>query len=224
MFATITHGRRIQAFQGYCATRLPYRRAFVASTSRRLKPPPVVGDKQRSTTVSLSSMPFDSSTTTKTYSIQATGQRSKTESTTNTGHVLKTDVPKSMGGTDAAPQPVETLLAAWIGCTQATAIFVGRQMDPRLLIDKMEFDVQAFRDERGALTLPINETPTVASRIHTIRGTIRVFGKGKEGNLIADDRLQLLAEQTEVRCPVANMMIASGCQMDVEWINGNASV
>ena len=44
-----------------------------------------------------------------------------------------------MGGANLAPQPVETLLAALIGCTQATALFVGRQLG--VVIDKMEFDI-----------------------------------------------------------------------------------
>ena len=82
--------------------------------------------------------------------------------TTSTGHTIQTDVPIKMGGKNEAPQPVELLLAAFIGCTQATALFVGRQMKPdRIILDKMEFDIQAVRDEQGALSLPIDQDPKV---------------------------------------------------------------
>eukprot|EP00526_Cylindrotheca_closterium_P021624 CAMPEP_0113655266 /NCGR_PEP_ID=MMETSP0017_2-20120614/29604_1 /TAXON_ID=2856 /ORGANISM="Cylindrotheca closterium" /LENGTH=104 /DNA_ID=CAMNT_0000568481 /DNA_START=71 /DNA_END=381 /DNA_ORIENTATION=+ /assembly_acc=CAM_ASM_000147 len=64
----------------------------------------------------------------KSYKLEGTGEGTKVEITTNTGHSLATDIPKPMGGKDTAPQPVETLLASWMGCTQATALFVGRHL------------------------------------------------------------------------------------------------
>ena len=132
---------------------------------------------------------------------------------TNTHHTLQTDIPKSMGGTNTAPQPVETLLAALLGCTQATAIFVARQLQLEIL--KMEFDdMVAIRDEQGALSLPIDKVPDIPSRVQEITGTVRVYTP----ETIPMEKLELLKEQTEARCPVANMMIASGCQMNVEWV------
>ena len=87
----------------------------------------------------------------KKYRLDGVGRRSKVEIKTNTGHNLSTDVPKKMGGGDTAPQPVETLLAAWMGCTQATALFVGRQMSPRILIDSLEFEeIEAVREPSQA--------------------------------------------------------------------------
>jgi putative redox protein len=162
----------------------------------------------------------------KSYRLDGVGRGSKVEIRTNTGHNLSTDVPKKMGGGDTAPQPVETLLAAWMGCTQATALFVGRQMSPRrILIDSLEFqDIEAFRDERGALSLPIEETPTIPSRIHRITGVIRVVVSTRNKGPLSADQLELLKEQTEIRCPVANMMIASGCSMEVEWVDATAVI
>jgi uncharacterized OsmC-like protein len=173
---------------------------------------------------------------------------------TNTGHVLQTDLPKRMGGQDTAPQPVEMLLAAWMGCTQATALFVGRLLLKNhpagggVSIDCIEFDnITAFRDERGALALPIDQNPSVISRLQRVTGTITVHAlcqqqqqdrEGKHGNSnnnnnksntsnvmlgISKEQLLVLKEQTELRCPVANMMIASGCVMDVEWVIGSSS-
>ena len=155
----------------------------------------------------------------KRYELRGIGRNSMVEMHTNTGHTLKTDVPKKMGGTDVAPQPVETLLAALIGCTQATSIFVGRNMTPRIFIDRMEFDLRADRDERGALAMPIDKTPDIPARLTSIHGMIRVFAKSP----LSISELKLLSEQTEARCPVANMVIASGCVMHVEWVDGNSA-
>ena len=157
----------------------------------------------------------------KSYHISGQGRGSAVEMTTDTGHELSTDLPKKMGGTDTAPQPVEHLLAALIGCAQATAIFVGRSMKPRLLIDKIEFDIRAHRDARGALQQPIDETPSIPARLQYVSGTAKVFFKGSAN--ISPEQLHLLGEQTEARCPVANMMLASGCTMDIQWENGSPS-
>ena len=161
----------------------------------------------------------------KKYSLQGkTSPESKSGVTvqTDTGHTIQTDLPLRMGGKNLAPQPVETLLAAWMGCTQATALFVGRQMKPeRLALERLEFEnIEAVRDERGALQLPVNESPKVPSRIQQVSGTILVFAA--KAKAIKAAEMDILREQTEQRCPVANMMIASGCHMQVEWIDGNA--
>ena len=153
----------------------------------------------------------------KSYHIEGVGQKSHVSLQTNTGHTIRTDVPKHMGGNDTAPQPVETLLAALIGCTQATAVFVGRNMEPRLVIDYLEFDIDAHRDERGALEMPITQKPSIRARLQTIQGTIKVYLK--KGSL-NESQLEILAEQTEARCPVANMILASGCAMNIKWLIG----
>jgi putative redox protein len=144
---------------------------------------------------------------------------SVTVHTVNMHHTLQTDLPKTMGGDNLAPQPVETLLAAWIGCTQATALFVGRQMMGSVQIDKMNFDIMAFRDERGALQLPIEITPEVPSRLLEIKGTIQLYTP----SMLSEELLEILKEQTEARCPVANMLIQSGCEMNVNWVAKTSS-
>ena len=63
----------------------------------------------------------------KLYSITGTTQGTTSTSQTR-GHTLRTDTPPSGGGKDTAPQPVETLLAALIGCEGATADFVARML------------------------------------------------------------------------------------------------
>ena len=156
----------------------------------------------------------------KSYRLSGVGKGTKVEISTDTGHFLSTDIPKTMGGTDSAPQPVETLLAAWMGCTQATALFVGRQLPDNRVVVELDFEnIRAFRDERGALQLPINDIPEVPSRLNRITGTIKV--SSSKGDPLSTEQIQLLQQQTEIRCPVANMMIASGCSIDVKWINAS---
>lgn len=141
------------------------------------------------------------------------------------GHTIMTDLPRNMGGNDNAPQPVEYLLAAWAGCTQATALFVSRHnmqhynSNDRYSLERLEFvNVKATRDERGALALPVDQPPPISSRIHTITGTIVIWP-----SLSSDKDLDWLKEQTELRCPIANMLVASGCHMNVQWVNGGSA-
>lgn len=157
-----------------------------------------------------------------TYSVTGTGCGSKVTMQNKSGMEMATDVPQKFGGTETAPTPVETLLAALIGCEQATSQYVGRSMNPRLLIDKIEFDLKMDRDARGALELPIEQTPSISACPKRCYGTATVFLRG-EGKTISLDQLALLKEQTEARCPVANMLKASGCPMDIVWVDGNDS-
>ena len=166
----------------------------------------------------ISSASADEEVHRKHYSITGVGQRSKVTCKTNTNHTLEADIPTKMGGADSAPQPVEHLLAALLGCTQATAVYVGRMMTPRLLIDKIDFEIDAYRDERGALSLPITEAPPIPARLQRVSGSVVVHFK--DGVDVSDEQLRILGEQTEQRCPVANMMHASGCIMDMKWKNG----
>lgn len=165
----------------------------------------------------------------KNYHLVGTGSASNTKIKTSTKHEIVTDVPKSMGGSNLAAQPVEYLLASYIGCTQATALFVGRNMVPRLLIDRIEYDIHGDRDQDGAIgCLPINEDsefPSAPARLSAINGQITVYAKNRKGDqmLLTKNELNLLEIHTERRCPVANMITMSGCEINVKWIDGNAS-
>ncbi len=79
-----------------------------------------------------------------------------------------TDLPLAAGGCDEAAQPVEMLIASLLGCKAATARFVARHLWPRAHngIDAIEFiDVEAARDDRGALHLPIDQEAPVSSTL-----------------------------------------------------------
>ena len=138
---------------------------------------------------------------------------------TTTGHSLSTGLPAKQGGDDSAPQPVEMLLAALLGCKTATAHFVARHAWPRPhnKIERMTFvDVVAERDERGALSLPLHKPPPVTAALVRVSGTCLVVPS--TGANIHDEDVRLLGHEVERRCPVAAMFHASGCEMNIQWV------
>jgi len=156
-----------------------------------------------------------------TYVVTGTGRGNKVTMTNNNGHEMVTDIPKKYGGNESAPTPVETLLAALIGCIQSTGMYVARSMAPRILVDRIEFDLKAQRDGRAPLEMPLEKTPELTVRPTRVFGTATVYQRN--GEPIAPEQLQLLGTQTEARCPVSNLMQDSGCAMDIDWIDGSAT-
>ena len=144
----------------------------------------------------------------KLYSITGTTQGTTSTSQTR-GHTLRTDTPPSGGGKDTAPQPVETLLAALIGCEGATADFVARML--RTKIHSIDFELEASRDPQGAAHLPVDAAAPAVSRLTRIWGVANV-------SIDADDAtIDEIGRIVHERCPVANMVVASGCELDIEW-------
>ena len=153
----------------------------------------------------------------KQYALQAVGRAGSTTSTTCTGHAIRTDLPRAMGGHDEAPQPVELLLASLVGCEQATASFVARQMRPRLPLAEIQFLYRAERDNRGAVALPLGDAPPeVPARLSRVHGVATVTLN--DGESETRERVEYLRRQVELRCPVANMMAAAGIELDIEWV------
>ena len=143
--------------------------------------------------------------------------RPRCRAQTNTGHDLQTDLPRAAGGEDAFAQPVEMLLAALVGCKAATAHFVARQLWPRPhnRIERIEFsDVQAARDERGALHLPIHEEAPVSASLLYVQGVVRVRPSSMS---ISDEDVLALGAIVERRCPVAASLAQGGVKLEFQW-------
>ena len=146
----------------------------------------------------------------KQYHLRAVGIGVKCTTRTGSGHQVITDVPHASGGTDSAAEPVYHLLAALVGCETATATFVARKM--KLNLKEMKFEIAAFRDEQGALSLPIEQDPEVPAAIQAVTGICVVDAPG-----ITDEELTVLAKQTHLRCPVASMMTLAGTDINIEY-------
>ncbi|ETW07409.1 hypothetical protein H310_01932 [Aphanomyces invadans] len=129
------------------------------------------------------------------------------------GISISTDIPKAMGGSNTAPQPVELFLTSLCGCELATAQFVARHMTPRMTIEKIEFNVQASRKKQGALHLPLgNHDDAPLARPDRIWGQALVYTSATQ------KQVDQLAAEVKTRCPIANMTVLSGCVLDIEWI------
>jgi uncharacterized OsmC-like protein len=160
-------------------------------------------------------------TSLKHYKITGVGIKASTTTivSSNDNHrfQIKTDLPKIQGGENEAAQPVELFLASLIGCEQATAMFVARQMQPRVIINKIEFEVEAFRDNQGALMLPFGtDTDSVrpVSRLMRIYGRAIVYTDGSQKDI------DFIEKEVLKRCPIANMVQLSGCEIDIDWVKG----
>ena len=139
---------------------------------------------------------------------------------TSTGHELATDLPRVGGGLDAAGQPVELLLAALLGCKVATAHYVARHLwtRPHHRLGAVRFtSVVAERDERGALALPMTQTPPATAAMRRVRGVVHVRPASAPGIITAAD-VRRLGELVEERCPVAATLALAGCVLDFEWV------
>lgn len=151
------------------------------------------------------------------YEVRGRGHRCGAETSVR-DFIVQTDTPRAAGGNDKFPQPVELLLAALIGCEQATAHFVAQKMRPRITIDHMDFSLKARRDQRGALSMTksrdiqVPPSDAVPSHLQEIKGEVRVYTQSSQSEVDA------LAMQVHTRCPVASMVHASGCKLDIEWI------
>jgi uncharacterized OsmC-like protein len=166
---------------------------------------------------SKNSFPLRTSTSpaaiTKEYRVVGDGVGSSCHILTDDGWIINTDIPKLQGGTHTAPQPVLLLLASLAGCELATARFVAFKSLPRIKMGKIVFDLQARRDERGAIHLPLTARPLPApARLERVWGTAVVHGTDA-----TPEQIVRLGEEVHLRCPVANMMVLSGCALEIEW-------
>ncbi len=153
---------------------------------------------------------------TKSYYIRTTGVGSQVMSHMENlpgNPVVAMDVPRAMGGQNSAPQPVEVFLASLCGCEQLTATFVARHMEPRIDIKRIDFEVRAMREERGAIGLPLDED-LPPSRLQRIWGTAVVHVSSPSSQAAVD----ILARHVKRRCPIANMVTLSGCVLDIEFV------
>lgn len=156
----------------------------------------------------------------KEYHIRGVGSSTKTELhvyNLSTAHHIMTDVPVSMGGLDAAPQPVELLLGSLCGCEQVTASFVARHLKPRVNIDKIVFEIFAVRNQKASVTLPL-KVDLPPSRLNRIWGTATVHTSASQ------DQIDILAKEIKRRCPIANMIILSGCELDIQFVKAPSSL
>ncbi len=103
------------------------------------------------------------------------------------------DEPKSLGGTNKGPNPVEVLLASLGGCLDFTGTIIAEEMGYRL--EDFELEVEGDLDPRGV---------TGKADVPIGFQNIRVEVKKVEG--IPEEKIPEFIEKIQKRCPVDNTL------------------
>lgn len=115
-----------------------------------------------------------------------------------------TDEPTERGGTNSAPSPTETLMAALIGCTNNIVTKIAKSMD--LTFSVNEILCEAEFDRRGVLLDERVEVP-----FPTVKLTLDVNTNA------TDEQLDTIREKLPRFCPVSMVMRQSGTNVIEEW-------
>ena len=115
-----------------------------------------------------------------------------------------TDEPASLGGSNSAPSPLETVLVALVGCDGVIINGVANAMQFRYA--GVDFACESQIDVRGP-----KGVPGVRPYFESARLSITVYTDEPEA------RFQQLCKNVEFRCPVMNLMQAAGVEMTVNW-------
>ena len=121
-----------------------------------------------------------------------------------------TDEPASLGGTNSAPSPLETVLVALVGCDGVIINGVAKAM--RFDYAGVDFACESQIDVRGP-----KGVPGVRPYFETAKLDITVYSDEP------DARFQKLRKNVEFRCPVMNLLNAAQVGMVVNWTQQPAS-
>lgn len=115
-----------------------------------------------------------------------------------------TDEPQEMGGTNAGPSPMETILSAFDGCLAVMIQHVAREMNFRY--NGLELSADGDIDMRG-----MQGAPGVRRHFQSVRQTVAFDSPETE------QRLQELRHTVESRCPAHNLLREAGVDMESTW-------
>lgn len=116
-----------------------------------------------------------------------------------------TDEPASLGGTNTAPSPLETVLIALVGCDGVIINGVATAM--KFNYAGVDFACESQIDVRGP-----KGVPGIRPYFETAKLDITVYSDE------SDARFQQLRKNVEFRCPVMNLLAAAQVGMDLTWI------
>jgi uncharacterized OsmC-like protein len=115
-----------------------------------------------------------------------------------------TDEPASLGGTNTAPSPLETVLVALVGCDGVIINGVAKAMG--FAYTGVDMACESQIDVRGP-----KGVPGVRPYFESLKLEITVYSDEPEA------RFRQLRKNVEFRCPVMNLLQAAQVQMDVTW-------
>jgi len=115
-----------------------------------------------------------------------------------------TDEPIERGGTNVAPSPTETLMAALVGCTNTIVTKIAKSMDLNFSVN--EINCEAEFDRRGVLLDERVDVP-----FPTVKLIIDVNTNA------TDQQLDTIREKLPQYCPVSMVMRQAGTNIIEEW-------
>ena len=121
-----------------------------------------------------------------------------------------TDEPSSLGGTNTAPSPLETVLVALVGCDGVIINGVANAMG--FTYAGVDLACESQIDVRGP-----KGVPGIRPFLESGKLDITVYSDESEA------RFQQLCKNVEFRCPVMNLLKAADVEMTVTWVQKPAA-
>lgn len=123
-------------------------------------------------------------------------------------HRLLVDEPTARGGTDLAPSPLETFLAAFLACTNVITNIVAEEME--IAIAGMEFALTAHLDTRGVFNKAEVSVPFPLIELEV---TIETTASA--------EKVETLRHAVARRCPISVILRQAGTRIEETWSIGH---
>ncbi|MBE3569190.1 MAG: OsmC family protein [Bacillales bacterium] len=114
------------------------------------------------------------------------------------------DEPAQLGGTDSGPNPLEFVAAALNGCNGVMISLVAKEMN--FTFSGIDFETTGIVDTRGLMG-----EEGVNPHFQKIRFQVKIQTEESE------ERIEQLKNEVERRCPVYNLFVDAGIQVDTIW-------
>ncbi|RWR12855.1 OsmC family protein [Siminovitchia fortis] len=115
------------------------------------------------------------------------------------------DEPKSLGGTDKGPNPVELVLAGLSSCASVMIALIAKEQD--FSYTDVKFKNEGTLDLRG-----LQGVEGVSPHFQSV--TFDVIFATEESK----ERIDALKEEVERRCPVLNLLADAGIKVEGNWV------
>lgn len=117
------------------------------------------------------------------------------------------DEPRSLGGTDEGPNPVELVLAGLSSCASVMIALIAKEQ--QFSYDDVRFNNEGTLDLRG-----LQGVEGVSPHFQSV--TLDVYFTTGETQV----RIDALKDEVEKRCPVLNLLADAGVKVEGKWLKG----
>jgi uncharacterized OsmC-like protein len=118
---------------------------------------------------------------------------------------ITVDEPENLGGTDVGPNPVELVLGGLSSCTSVMIALIAKEQG-------FSYDGAAFHNEGTLDIRGLQGVEGVSPHFQTVRYKVEI--KTNE----TEEKVEALRKEVEKRCPVLNLLVDAGADVQGEWI------